>query len=72
MDTTTCGFDTATCILPHEIEYDSPTMGKLAWVKVPSVDLGTVIYMFYGKSCHPCMALYHSLGCPTQLETGGG
>lgn len=53
LDDTTCGgAGTSPCKLNHEIEYYVPTTGQLvAWVKVPSINTGTVIYMYYGNSC---------------------
>ena len=49
-DTTTCG-GPATCVLSYEIErYDSATGTLVAWVRVPSVNTGTVIYMYYGNA----------------------
>jgi hypothetical protein len=38
--------------LDHEIEKYTATTGELvAWVRVPSINTGTVIYMYYGNSC---------------------
>lgn len=38
-------------VLDHEIEAYNPTTGELvAWVRVPSLDADTTIYMFYGNS----------------------
>jgi hypothetical protein len=53
LDDTTCGgAGTSPCKLSHEIEYYVPTTGQLiAWVKVPSITNGTVIYMYYGNGC---------------------
>jgi hypothetical protein len=53
LDDTTCGgAGTSPCMLSHEIEYYAPTTGQLiAWVKVPSINNGTVIYMYYGNGC---------------------
>jgi len=49
-DAATCG-GPLTCVLPHEIErYDTATGTLVAWVRVPSVDVGTVIYMYYGNA----------------------
>ena len=49
-DITTCA-GLATCMLSHEIErYDGATGTLVAWVKVPSVTVGTVIYMYYGNA----------------------
>ena len=55
LDNTTCGgAGTAPCRLNHEIETYVATTGQLvAWVKVPSITNGTVIYMYYGNSCVP-------------------
>jgi len=51
LDNTTCG-TTAPCRLDHEIEAYNPATGALiAWVKVPSITNGTVIYMYYGNGC---------------------
>ncbi len=37
-------------VLDHEIETYNPSTGELvAWVKVPSLDTNTTIYMFYGN-----------------------
>ena len=47
-DATTCG-GPATCRLEHEIERYDPTNGTLiAWVRVPSINDGTAISMYYG------------------------
>jgi hypothetical protein len=53
LDDATCGgAGTSPCWLDHEIEYYVPTTGQLiAWVKVPSINNGTLIYMYYGNSC---------------------
>jgi biopolymer transport protein ExbB len=53
LDDTTCGgVGTSPCKLSHEIEYYVPTTGQLiAWVKVPSINNNTVIYMYYGNGC---------------------
>ncbi len=54
LDDATCGgaVGSSPCILSHEIEYYVPTTGQLiAWVKVPSITNGTVIYMYYGNGC---------------------
>jgi hypothetical protein len=53
LDDTTCGgAGTSPCILSHEIEFYSQTSGQLiAWVKVPSINNGTIIYMYYGNGC---------------------
>ncbi len=51
LDATTCG-GTAPCTLAHEIETYTASNGQLvAWVKVPSINNGTVIYLYYGNSC---------------------
>ncbi len=51
LDPTTCG-TTAPCRLDHEIEYYNPATGQLiAWVRVPSITNGTIIYMYYGNGC---------------------
>lgn len=48
--------------LDHEIERYTATTGEMvAWVRVPSIDVGTVIYMYYGNSC---------VTQPTQNPTG--
>ena len=50
-DITTCGGAAVTCVLSHEIEhYDGATGTLVAWVRVPSVNVGTVIYMYYGNA----------------------
>ena len=51
-DDTTCGgAGTSPCLLPHEIEHwDGATGTLVAWVRVPSVNVGTVIYMYYGNA----------------------
>jgi hypothetical protein len=53
LDDTTCGgAGTSPCKLNHEIElYNQATGQLIAWVKVPSINNGTVIYMYYGNSC---------------------
>jgi hypothetical protein len=53
LDDATCGgAGTAPCKLDHEIEAYVPTTGQLvAWVRVPSITNGTVIYMYYGNGC---------------------
>jgi hypothetical protein len=44
--------DSAGTQLDHEIESYTATTGVLvAWVRVPSIQDGTVIYMYYGNSC---------------------
>lgn len=49
-DTTTCG-GTISCTLDHEIEkYDPTTGGLVPWVRVPSINNGTVLYVYYGNS----------------------
>ncbi len=55
LDDTTCGgAGTAPCKLNHEIETYVASTGQLvAWVRVPSINNGTVIYMYYGNSCMP-------------------
>ncbi len=41
----------APCTLSHEIEKYNGTTGQfVAWVKVPSINTGTVIYVYYGNS----------------------
>jgi len=51
VDSTTCG-GTAPCTLAHEIEKYDPSTGELvAWARVPSINNGTVIYMYYGNNC---------------------
>lgn len=40
-----------TSVLDHEIETYNPSTGELvAWVKIPTLDTNTTIYMFYGNS----------------------
>ena len=53
LDDTTCGgAGTSPCKLNHEIEAYNPATGTLvAWVRVPSINNGTVIYIYYGNSC---------------------
>jgi hypothetical protein len=53
LDDTTCGgAGTSPCRLNHQIEtYNSSTGQLIAWVKVPSINNGTVIYIYYGNSC---------------------
>ena len=53
LDDTTCGgAGTSPCKLSHEIEYYAPASGTLvAWVRVPSINNGTIIYMYYGNGC---------------------
>jgi len=53
LDATTCGaaWDGVSCTLSHEIEqYDGTNGTFIAWVKVPSINNGTVIYIYYGNS----------------------
>ena len=52
LDDTTCGgAGTAPCTLNHEIEkYDATTGEFVAWVKVPSINTGTVLYVYYGNA----------------------
>jgi hypothetical protein len=53
LDATTCGasWDGTGCTLSHEIEkYDGATGEFIAWVRVPSINNGTVIYVYYGNS----------------------
>ncbi len=63
LDDATCGgAGTSPCWLDHEIESYVPTTGQLvAWVRVPSITNGTMIYMYYGNSC---------IASSTQNETG--
>lgn len=51
-DDTTCGGPgTSPCLLSHEIEFwDGATGTLVAWVRVPSVNVNTVIYMYYGNA----------------------
>ena len=50
LDATTCG-GTAPCTLDHEIEkYDGSTGEFVAWVRVPSINNGTVLYIYYGNA----------------------
>jgi hypothetical protein len=54
LDDTTCGgvAGSSPCRLSHEIELYNPATGQLiAWVRVPSITNGTVIYMYYGNGC---------------------
>jgi hypothetical protein len=55
LDDTTCGgTGTSPCTLDHEIEMytsNSTTAELVAWVRVPSINNGTVIYMYYGNIC---------------------
>lgn len=54
LDDTTCGgvAGSSPCKLSHEIEsYNSGTGQLIAWVKVPSINNNTVIYMYYGNGC---------------------
>jgi hypothetical protein len=61
LDSTTCN-GTAPCTLDHEIEKYTATTGELvAWVRVPSINNGTAIYMYYGNS---------SIGSTTQNPSG--
>jgi hypothetical protein len=55
LDDTTCGGSgTAPCTLDHEIERYVASTGELvAWVRLPSINDGTVIYTYYGNSCMP-------------------
>jgi hypothetical protein len=55
LDDTTCGgTGTSPCKLNHEIETYVASTGQLvAWVGLPSINNGTVIYMYYGNSCMP-------------------
>ena len=49
-DAATCG-GPATCMLAHEIERWDGASGTLrAWVRVPSLSAGTVIYIYYGDA----------------------
>ena len=50
-DDTTCGgYLRSPCTLDHEIEkYDHTTGELVAWVRVPSIANGTVIYVYYGN-----------------------
>ncbi len=52
-DSTTCGalWNGNDCKLSHEIEkYDSTTGEFIAWVNVPSITNGTVLYVYYGAA----------------------
>jgi autotransporter-associated beta strand protein len=51
LDDTTCGgAGTSPCTLHHEIEKYDPVAGQVvAWVQVPSIAAGTVIYVYYGN-----------------------
>jgi hypothetical protein len=55
LDDTTCGgAGTSPCRLNHEIETYVAATGRLvAWVRLPSINNNTVIYMYYGNSCMP-------------------
>jgi len=49
-DVTTCG-GPASCRLEHEIEhYDAATGTLVAWVRVPSINDGTPVYLYYGDA----------------------
>ena len=63
LDDTTCGgAGTSPCRLNHEIETYVASTGRLvAWVRVPSINNGTVIYIYYGNTC---------MSSSTQNETG--
>jgi hypothetical protein len=63
LDDATCGgAGTSPCRLDHEIEAYVPATGQLvAWVRVPSITNGTVIYMYYGNGC---------ISSSTQNKTG--
>ena len=54
LDDTTCnvaGGGTNPCTLDHEIEkYNASTGELVAWVRVPSINNVTAIYMYYGNS----------------------
>ena len=52
LDDTTCGgAGTSPCTLNHEIEkYDGSTGEFIAWVKIPSINTGTVLYIYYGNA----------------------
>jgi uncharacterized repeat protein (TIGR01451 family) len=48
-DPATCG-GPAACTLDHELErWDGATGTLVAWVRVPSLSAGSVIYMYYGN-----------------------
>ena len=61
-DDTTCGgAGTAPCTFAHEIEKYTATTGELvAWVKIPSINNGTVFYIYYGNA---------SIGASTEQAT---
>jgi hypothetical protein len=52
VDDVTCGGPgTAPCTLSHEVESYTATTGQIiAWVNVPSINNGTVIYVYYGDA----------------------
>jgi len=52
LDDTTCGgVGTSPCTLSHEIErYDGSTGQFIAWVKIPSINNGSVLYIYYGNN----------------------
>jgi len=52
LDDTTCGGPgTSPCTLDHEVEKYDPTTGQLiAWVRLPSMNDGTVFYVYYSDN----------------------
>jgi uncharacterized repeat protein (TIGR01451 family) len=52
VDDTSCGGPgTSPCSLDHEVEKFVASTGELvAWVRIPSINTATVIYMYYGDS----------------------
>jgi hypothetical protein len=63
LDDPTCGgAGSSPCQLDHEIEKYVPATGELvAWVRVPSIAVGTVIYLLYGDA---------TVSSPTQNAAG--
>ena len=61
-DDTTCGgAGTSPCTFAHQIEKYTATTGELvAWVKIPSINNGTVFYIYYGNA---------SIGASTEQAT---
>ena len=62
-DDATCGgAGTSPCTLSHEVEkYDGTTGELIAWVRIPSINTGTVIQMYYGSG---------AINCPTEDKIG--
>ena len=66
-DSTSCGGNK----LDHEIEsYNAVTGQLIAWVRVPSINDGTVLYVHYGDSCRRGLHGEPTRGVEQRLQRG--